>query len=373
MPVPNQTPVNSSTGNGVTTVFPYTFKILDQADILVQVDGVTKTISTDYTVSGVGVDAGGNVTFLAAPASGALVVRSRNMDYERVDIDYQEGGAFEAETVDEDFDRAVMLLQQLAAARLRAIKAPSSVATDQALTEAMWAARASKYIGFDASGVLGVFALASAGDLSVSAFIETLLDDTDAATARGTLGAAASADPVFTGTVATLGAGMSLVFEGTTDDGFETAFVVTDPSADRTITFQNASGTVAFLSDIAAASQAEQEAGSSTSVFVTPGRQQFHPSAAKAWVQADNAGGINGSYNIASLTDGGAGLLTVTIATDFASTGYSVVGTVQTAGGSLVCCVNALTAGSFGGYASSHSDTAVDPVVWFFAAFGDQA
>src|SRR5678816_3440784 len=32
-----------------------------------------------------------------------------------------------------------------------------------------------------------------------------------------------------------------------------------------------------------AASQAQQEAGSSTINFVTPGRQQFHPSAAKCW------------------------------------------------------------------------------------------
>ncbi len=41
-----------------------------------------------------------------------------------------------------------------------------------------------------------------------------------------------------------------LIFEGATDDAFETTFAITDPTADRTITFQNASGTVAFLSDI---------------------------------------------------------------------------------------------------------------------------
>ena len=42
----------------------------------------------------------------------------------------------------------------------------------------------------------------------------------------------------------------SLVFEGATADSFETTLAVVDPTADRTITFQNGSGTVAFLTDV---------------------------------------------------------------------------------------------------------------------------
>ena len=49
--------------------------------------------------------------------------------------------------------------------------------------------------------------------------------------------------PNFTSTV-TLGAGNNLIFEGATDDGFETTLTVTDPTADRTITLPNATGTV---------------------------------------------------------------------------------------------------------------------------------
>lgn len=41
-----------------------------------------------------------------------------------------------------------------------------------------------------------------------------------------------------------------IVFEGATADDFETSFSFVDPTADRTITFQNGSGTVAFTSDI---------------------------------------------------------------------------------------------------------------------------
>lgn len=50
---------------------------------------------------------------------------------------------------------------------------------------------------------------------------------------------------------ATFSSGSPLVFEGATADDFETTFAITDPTADRTITFQDATGTVAHLdSDI---------------------------------------------------------------------------------------------------------------------------
>lgn len=112
MPVPAQTPVNSSTGNGVTTVFPYTFKILSEDDILVEIDGVEIAASA-YSVSGVGDDNGGSVTFNTAPADSVVVRLARDMAIERTDIDYQEGGGFEADTVDEDIDRLVLIAQQL--------------------------------------------------------------------------------------------------------------------------------------------------------------------------------------------------------------------------------------------------------------------
>lgn len=81
----------------------------------------------------------------------------------------------------------------------------------------------------------------------VSAFIATLLDDADAATARATLGAASTGANTFTGDQ-TLGATYRLVFEGTTDDAFETTLTVADPTADRTVTLPNETTTLAGLS-----------------------------------------------------------------------------------------------------------------------------
>lgn len=53
--------------------------------------------------------------------------------------------------------------------------------------------------------------------------------------------------PVITGAVFNDG---SVVFEGATANNFETTLAITDPTADRTITFPDSTGTVALTSDI---------------------------------------------------------------------------------------------------------------------------
>ena len=50
--------------------------------------------------------------------------------------------------------------------------------------------------------------------------------------------------------ITNLTVGGNVIFEGSTADSFETTLTVTDPTADRTITFPNKSGTVAMTSDI---------------------------------------------------------------------------------------------------------------------------
>jgi len=77
-----------------------------------------------------------------------------------------------------------------------------------------------------------------------------------------------------------------------------------------------------------AATQANQETGTATDVYVTPGRQQYHISAAKAWVRWYVDTGtptVSSNYNVSSLTDGGAGVTTVNFTTNFSGTGYAAV------------------------------------------------
>lgn len=74
-----------------------------------------------------------------------------------------------------------------------------------------------------------------------------------------------------------------------------------------------------------AATQAEMETGTSTTVGVTPGRQQFHPSAAKAWVQW-NGSTVLASYNVSSVTDNGSADQTINFTTAFSSANYGIAG-----------------------------------------------
>lgn len=123
MPVGLYAPV-TFVGNGVTTVIPYNFKILDQTHIKVAVDGALKTLTTDYTVDGVGNSSGGNITMLVAPALGTSGVVYRDVPYLRTE-DYQSGGDFSERTVDKDFDLREMQIQQLKALSDRTPKVAS--------------------------------------------------------------------------------------------------------------------------------------------------------------------------------------------------------------------------------------------------------
>ena len=58
--------------------------------------------------------------------------------------------------------------------------------------------------------------------------------------------------------------GESIIFEGATANDYETTLAVTDPTADRTITLPNATGTVALTSDIPSLSGYVTESGTQT-------------------------------------------------------------------------------------------------------------
>ena len=123
MSVSQQNSYNSSTGNGVTTVFPYTFKIVAASDLEVSVDGVVKTLTTDYSVSGAGDDNGGNVTFVVAPPDQSRVVRRRNMAFTRT-TDYQFQGELPTDVLNDDQDAPILMLQQLKEGLDRSLRFP---------------------------------------------------------------------------------------------------------------------------------------------------------------------------------------------------------------------------------------------------------
>lgn len=135
-----------------------------------------------------------------------------------------------------------------------------------------------------------------------------------------------------------------------------------------------------------ASTQAEQEAGSSTAKFVTPGRQHFHPCAAKCWAIVTGGGTpvLSLGYNITSITDTAAGQLTITIATDFSSANWACLATVERASTALTVANTATCAIRSGGRAAGTvllecwDDTATthvaeDPTSWAMVGYGDHA
>jgi hypothetical protein len=130
--------------------------------------------------------------------------------------------------------------------------------------------------------------------------------------------------------------------------------------------------TAATIAGDVVATQANQETATSTTTVVSPGRQHFHPSAAKCWLKCDHAGTVNASYNITSITDTGTGVVTVTIATDFSTADYAVVVTVGTA---VAACAPS-TSQAVGSFVINAFNTgtgaAQDSILGYYAvAFGD--
>ena len=139
--------------------------------------------------------------------------------------------------------------------------------------------------------------------------------------------------------------------------------------------------TIGDIQSVLQALEATQETGTSTALFVTPAVQQHHRSACKAWITFNGTGTIseNGTYNTSSVTDGGIGIYTVNVATDFIDTNYAAVcwarqtlsNVTQDAQISGAFPADTKTAGAFQARAwSGEADAAQDTSEYNFAFFG---
>jgi hypothetical protein len=185
------------TGDGGTLIFPYTNKIFNSSDLQVYVDSVLKTEGSDYTVSGVGDDGGGSVTFLSAPGDTLAVVIVRDVPNTQP-IDFPAGGPFPSEQVESGLDRATIQVQQLRDTvdnRTLALDPGDPAISIDRLP--LKSALASMFLAFDADGN-PIASTGPVGEVAASAFGETLVGSADAAAARTTLelGTLATADGV---------------------------------------------------------------------------------------------------------------------------------------------------------------------------------
>jgi hypothetical protein len=171
--------------------------------------------------------------------------------------------------------------------------------------------------------------------------------------------------------------GVLLLDEQTAPGTPSTGQVVLYPKSDGLLYSKDDAGAETAVTGLAAASQAEQEAGSSTLVATTPGRQHFHQSAAKAWVNFTGSGTvtINSDYNVTSITDNATGDYSINWDTDFSSIGYSIAGAASddnTAASFLGLRTSTpFAAGSAQVSSRSHDGTLRDAGIITVVAFGD--
>jgi len=117
MTVSSSTNKVSFNGDGSTTVFAYSFKIFDEDDLTVILRSstgteTTQTISTQYSVSGVGDAGGGNVTMVTAPASGETLTILREQPLTQ-GLDLVPNDPFPANSIEDSLDKLTFIDQRL--------------------------------------------------------------------------------------------------------------------------------------------------------------------------------------------------------------------------------------------------------------------
>ena len=307
---------SSYSGNGSTTAFTYNFKITDQDDIEVIIRSANgtetvKTLTTHYTVSGVGGNSG-TVTFTAGniPVTGETVLLRRSTPQTQA-MDLIDNDPMSAETIEDAHDKVVAITQELQEQIDRSIKLSRTNTMTSTEFTVDASSRANKILAFD-----------SAGEISVTQELGTY-KGTDATT---TTAAYVQRDIIKSTTAAQLNnvyicVADSVVGDLLTDtDHFE--LLVDAVAAGTSATAAAASATAAASSATAAASSASAASTSETNAA---------SSASTASTQATNASNSASAASTSETNAGTSETNAASSATAAASSATSASGSASTA------------------------------------------
>ena len=160
------------TGNGITTSYPFAFKVFNTSEVLVVQTDVagsetTLALTTDYTVTlNADQDAnpGGTVDMLVAPAVGVLITLTSSVD-ETQSVTLTNQGGFYPAVINDALDRLTIITQQILESLGRKIGYGVSDTTTGVIPAAN--ERANKFLAFDSSGNV-VTSAVSIGTISSS-------------------------------------------------------------------------------------------------------------------------------------------------------------------------------------------------------------
>ncbi|MDX1541477.1 MAG: glycosyl hydrolase family 28-related protein, partial [Geminicoccaceae bacterium] len=150
--------------DGSRTSFAFPFVVEASDDLLVYVNELP---AEGFAVDGLGDPDGGQILYGQPPAAGTTVTLVRRTESIR-ETEFVDGAPFRAATVNAEFDRLVMLIQEDRDADRRALRiGPAEAEADLCLPPP--AERANRLFGFDSAGAPAVFGadqLPASGDVS---------------------------------------------------------------------------------------------------------------------------------------------------------------------------------------------------------------
>ncbi len=143
------------TATGGEGSITYDFPIFASSELLVElqsVAGAAKTTLvevTDYTVNNVGEEDGGTITLVVAATLNEVYTLTGALPESRT-TDFQQAGQFRASTVNREFDRMAIMIQQLRRDMDRAARmASEDTGTEASMILPLLAARLGKLVGWD--------------------------------------------------------------------------------------------------------------------------------------------------------------------------------------------------------------------------------
>jgi len=249
---------NSYSGNGSTTAFTYNFKITDQDDIQVIIRSANgtetvKTITTHYTVGGVGGNSG-TVTFTSGniPVTGETVVLRRSTPQTQA-MDLIDNDPMSADTIETAHDKVTSISQELQEQVDRSIKLSRTNTMTSTEFTVDATNRANKILAFDSSG-----------EISVTQELGTFVGNWSASTSYNArdLVKDTSTNNIFICTTSHTSSGSQPLTTNT--DSAKWSLIVDAASSTTSATAAAASATAAATSETNAATSATASANSAT-------------------------------------------------------------------------------------------------------------
>ena len=99
--------IDTYTGDGSTVNYSVTFPYIEEAHVVVTLDGVTKTLNTDYSFT-----TSSTITFTTAPSASAVIKFTRSTSQTSRLVDYQDGSTLTEATLDQDGNQSFYMAQE---------------------------------------------------------------------------------------------------------------------------------------------------------------------------------------------------------------------------------------------------------------------